>query len=273
MKKLVVGTGMGFENIPVAEQMERLAKIGWDGVFTGWNEKDGIGAWAEKARSLGLYYQSVHAPFDVAAVIWDEGEEGEKAVEKLIRCVEDCVQNGVMLVVMHTIIGFDRHTPNLIGIKRFGRIFDKAEELGAVIALENTEGEEYLEALMSVYAHYENVRFCIDTGHEMCYNHCRDLIGAYGKKLICTHLNDNMGITGEEITWKDDSHLLPFDGMADWNGIARRLQSVGYMGDLTFELTVKGKPERSCSDIYKGLNFEQFASRALERAKRFAKLL
>ena len=272
MSKLVIGTGLGFPEIPVLEQMERLAKIGWEGVFTDWNFR-GIKEYAKKARELGLFYQSVHAPFDGAAVIWEEGEKGEETMQTLIRCVEDCAYNGVTLVIMHAIIGFDKHTPTIVGMKRFGRVFDRARDLGVTVALENTEGAVYLNALMSVYMHEQNVGFCIDTGHELCYNGGRDMIGAYANKLICTHLNDNMGVTGEEITWQDDAHLLPFDGVANWQGIARRLQDAGYTGDLTFELTKAGKPERTCSDIYKDMDFEKFTTLAIKRAKKFQRML
>ena len=48
------------------------------------------------------------------------------------------------------------------------------------------------------------------------------MLALYGEKLICTHLNDNLGIKDFEgkTTWHDDLHLLPFDGIADWNKIA-----------------------------------------------------
>lgn len=35
----------------------------------------------------------------------------------------------------------------------------------------------------------------------MCVNYSHDLITEYGDKLIATHLNDNMKMTGDEITW------------------------------------------------------------------------
>ena len=107
----------------------------------------------------------------------------------------------------------------------------------------------------------------------MCYNASRDIIGKYADKLICTHLNDNMAQTGDSITWLDDSHLLPFDGVGDWNGIADRLKKAGYKNHLTFELTSKNKPERNTHDIYAHLDCQGFAALALERAKKFRSIL
>ena len=102
---------------------------------------------------------------------------------------------------------------------------------------------------------------------------CAKIRGKYADKLICTHLNDNMGQTGDSITWLDDSHLLPFDGVADWNKIAERLNKAGYKGDLTFELTSKSKPERNTHDRYADLDFTGFAALALEKAKKFRDII
>lgn len=273
MRKLVLGTGMGFPEISTLEQIRLIKKAGWDGVFTDWCEEDGNRSYREAIDREGLIYQSVHAPFKYCGKMWEEGEEGDAEVERQIRCLRDCAAVGVKLVVMHTIIGFDKFTPNELGVERFGKIFDAAKQYGVTVALENTEGEVYLEALMKAYRDHPAVRFCIDTGHEMCYNESRDMITKYGDRLVCTHINDNMKVTGDHITWHDDAHLLPFDGLADWEGVARRLKAVGYEGPLTFELTVKNKPNRHTHDIYAHLDFEGYIALALERARRFGELM
>ena len=141
------------------------------------------------------------------------------------------------------------------------------------IAFENTEGEEYLAAIMNRFADCESLGFCWDTGHELCYNRAKDMMAFYGDKLVSTHLNDNFGVTGEEITWLDDSHVLPFDGVADWNGIADRLLKVGFTNPLTFELTRQNKPERHTHDGYAKWSVEEFFENAHERAVRFAALM
>ena len=273
MRKLILGTGMGFSDISIPEQIVRIKKAGWDGVFTGWDEENGNRGFRDVIDREGLIYHSIHAPFDNIHTLWEEGENGERQTERQIRCLRDCADANVQLVIMHAIIGMERCTPNELGIERFGRIFEEARKLGITVALENTEGEVYLEALLNAYSDCLNVGFCIDTGHEMCYNYSRDLITKYGSRLVSTHLNDNMKITGEKLTWRDDSHLLPFDGLADWDGIAERLNKVGYKGPLTFELRYTNKPERHTNDIYAHLNFDSFVALALERARRFDGML
>lgn len=272
MYELVLSLGMGFKEKPT-EQMELIKKVGWDGFFTGWSKNESLEEYAKCGQKNGLIYQSVHAPFGNVDKIWESETEGDKYTEEQIECIRRSHDVGVDLVVAHAIIGMDRCTPTSLGLKRFEKIFNVAENLGVTVALENTEGEIYVEALMKEFGSSDRVRFCIDTGHEMCYNASRDIIGKYADKLICTHLNDNMGQTGAEITWLDDSHLLPFDGVADWNGIADRLKKAGYKNHLTFELTRNNKPERNTHDRYAHLGFEGFASLALEKAKKFRDIL
>lgn len=82
-----------------------------------------------------------------------------------------------------------------------------------------------------------------------------------------------MKITGDEITWLDDSHMMPFDGLADWKNIAKRLNAARFQGDLTFELVGKNRPERHTHDIYAALDMNAFLALALEKAKQFRTML
>lgn len=150
----------------------------------------------------------------------------------------------------------------------------EAENLGVKVAFENTEGEEYLAAVMERFKDSPAVGFCWDTGHEMCYNHSKDMLSLYGDKLIATHINDNLGIRDFDgnITWIDDLHLLPFDGIADWQGIADRLNKCGYDGILTFELNRCSKPDRHENDFYRDMSVEKYLTLAFMRACRVTAL-
>lgn len=267
MRNLILGTGMGL-SVPMPEQIVIIKECGFDGVFTQWDEDSEVGKKvASVIREEGLLYHSIHAPFVGVHHLWESRDEGECEVKRQIHCLEDAARFDVDLVIMHTIIGMERHDPTALGLERYARIFDTAKKLGVRVALENTEGEEYLDTLMCAFSDDNNVGFCIDTGHEMCYNGCRDMIGKYGYRLFSTHLNDNMGQIGAAITWLDDAHMLPFDGgMADWKGIVDRLEKVGYMGDLTFELTTKSKPKRHCNDRYATMLPEQYIKEAYQKA-------
>lgn len=257
------------------EQVKMIKSAGFDAVFAEWNGRGSLDEIAEEIKNQGLIFQSIHAPFKRAADMWHENEEkAEAAVAELIACLDDCKRLCVPIMVAHAFIGFDEHNPTPLGIKRFERVVKAAEERGIKLALENTEGEEYLDALMEAFKDNENVGFCLDTGHEMCYNRHRDMLNSYGDRLIATHLNDNLGISREDgkIFWTDDLHLLPFDGIADWDNFAARLDKWGYNGILTFELTVKSKPDRHENDKYAAMGTKQYLAEAYSRACRVADL-
>jgi len=275
-KKIGLGLlGYGFSETP-EEQIKLLAEIGFDSVFTGWKKDGYLKKIAEAAKENGLIYQSVHAPFDKIHLIWDEGEDGESALAELIECVDDCASVNVDIMVCHVWKGFgDEDHRSELGIERFLRLLDHAEKIGVKVAFENTEGEQYLEYIKEKLWDHPAAGFCIDTGHEMCYNYSRDMITKYGEngKLIATHINDNMAITGDKITWQDDSHLVPFDGVGDWQNVADRFNAVGYDGILTAELSVKEKPDRKVNYIYKGLDLRSYLTLVYERLAKFAKMM
>lgn len=273
-QKLGLGTygGIGIDN---NEQIKLFKKAGFDAFFTDWNYGAPVEKWVKTAKDEGMIYQSIHAPFGKSDDMWgDDKELAEVAENELLACLADCEKYEVPIMVMHAIIGFDNHNPTEIGVERFGRIVDAAEKAGIKLAFENTEGEEYLFKLFDSFGERKNVGFCWDTGHEMCYNHSQDLLAKLGNNLIATHLNDNLGIKdfGGKITWLDDLHLLPFDGIADWQGIANRLDKWGYNDIMTFELTTKSKPNRHENDVYEAMDFEIYLAEAFKRACRVANL-
>ena len=177
-------------------------------------------------------------------------------------------------MVVHPFIGFGHWEPTQDGIDNFRKIADAAQEQNVQIAFENVEGEDYLRVLMNAFREYDNVGFCWDAGHELCYNKGKDMLSVYGDRLIATHLNDNLGVSDPagSIYWTDDLHLLPFDGIRNWTAAANRLNEVGYNGILTFELTRKSKPNRHDNDKYARMPIEEYIAECYARACRFAYL-
>ena len=192
--KLALATSKSF-GLPYDEQVVKIHEAGFDGFFTEWGSDIDCGACKNTGDSLGMIYQSIHAPFKNAKRMWHgTNEEADFAVKELINCVEDCAKLNVPLTVIHAFIGFEDHSPNEFGIENYCKVVKRANELGINIAFENTEGEEYLTALMDAFKAEKNVGFCWDTGHEMCYNHSKDMMALYGDRIFGTHINDNLGI-------------------------------------------------------------------------------
>ena len=266
-RKLALGIGVGYQD-SFENTVKFTKSAGFDGCFTGCN-RDGsdIAEMAETIAKNGLIYQSVHSPFTKVHHLWEEGEEGEHQTDLLISCLNACQRSDVPIMIVHPIIGMDRHTPNDLGIKRFARLVEAAEKTNVMLAFENVENLEYLDKIFSDLGNSSSVGLCWDTGHEMCYNFNTDIPGRFPGKLIATHFNDNLGITDPaNVTWHDDAHLLPTDGIADWAGIMRRIERENYSGIITFEITRNNKPDRHTHDIYDGLDHEAFIALAYEKA-------
>ncbi len=270
-QKLCLGISDSFD-IPYEEQVTLFKKVGFDGFFYEMQTPERTRELKRCADSNGMYFQSVHARFTKMADIWKGGDKAREASDELLECLYSCAENSIPIMVCHAFIGFNDHTPTAEGIEEFSRVVKKAEELGIRIAMENTEGEEYLDAVMRAFWDSEAIGFCIDSGHELCYNCGKDMLSLYGKKLAATHINDNLGVSSEdgEITWLDDLHLLPFDGRVDFEDLAWRFKKCGYIGPLTFELTRDSKPGRHENDSYKAMDIEKYLSLAYEKAAKFA---
>ncbi len=268
--KLAINNDVGFDDVPLQEQLYCIANAGFDGFFPTWKFPGCLKEMHDVAKQAGLVIQSVHAPYEESAHIWRDSDAGEAQFQTLLSCLKECATYHVPIMVAHVALGFEKQQgPTELGIGRFQKLLDTAEELGVIVAFENTEGEEYLSYMKERLWQHPAAGFCIDTGHELCYNRGRDMITEFGAdgKLICTHFNDNLGVTGDSIFWTDDAHLMPFDGKVNFASAVSRMKKIGYKGWITLELTTKNKPERHTHDIYDCLDCAAFFQVAYRRAK------
>lgn len=268
--KLCLGTSEQF-GICAEEQIRLFRKAGFDAFFTAWDEN--LQKYRKIADEIGMIYQSVHAPFGNAASMWESGAEAQKATEELLQCVRDCGKVDVPLLIVHPYIGFEPTAgPNNDGIENFRLVVNEAKTYNVKIAFENVEQQEYLDALMKAFQSCENVGFCWDTGHELCYNRGKDMLALYGERLIATHINDNLGVSdyNGKTFWTDDLHLLPFDGVTNWQQVVERLNKYDYQDILTFELNKQSKPNRHENDKYTNMTIEAYIAECYARACRVA---
>lgn len=264
-RKICMSTLSASAAVPIPEQLPAYREVGLDGFFTRWDTH--VLEYREIADRLGLIYQSVHAPNDQTEKMWDTYQAAKPAIQGWLRCIDDCAAAQVPIMVAHAYRGIGTHREiTRERIDNFRRVMDYAGEKGVSVALENTEGSEYLTALLDAFETYSHVGFCWDTGHELCYYRGQDMTENRGHRMICTHLNDNLGCrTGNDtISADDDLHLLPFDGVADWKAIMGRLDRWNYRGILTFELKK--------TEYYREMSFRQYLEEAYSRVCRVAAL-
>lgn len=263
--------------IPYDEQITLFKKAGFEGCAIDLSDRDADATLlARKIKEENMIIPYLHAPFNKSDDMWMDGEIGDVALAELLDCLELCSNLEIPVMVAHTFIGFDSdNVPTDIGFARYGALAVRAKELGVKLAFENTEGEEYLFALMEKLEDIDSVCFCWDSGHELCYNYGKDLLALFGNRLAVTHINDNLGIKDcdGKITYIDDLHLLPFDGITDWNEAAKKLVRCRFDGPISFELSTVSKPNRHENDKYAAMPIESYIAEAYNRACRFATLV
>ncbi len=278
-QKLCLSTNSTF-GIPEAEQIRLFKKTGFEGfnVLWGYMMDDVVEECARVGKEEGMIFQSVHAPWNMCGDMWDEDcqEDAQEGIEQLKHCLDLCAKYEVPVMVCHVFVGFGMdYIPTETGLENFGKVIDYAKKVGVKIAFENTEGIEYLKAVLNRYKDEEHVGFCWDSGHEMCYNFSENLLELYGNRLFATHINDNLGVKdfNGKIFWHDDLHLLPFDGIADWDELTTRLANTGFDDILTFELNNKSKPNRHENDKYFNMPLEEYLAEAYSRACKIATMV
>jgi len=275
MWKQKVGVSVGNQyTLPSTDVIEIVSAIGFEAVSLAWSADANVSELVSTARNCGLDIQTLHAPFQKAAALWDHDSSiGVPARQEPMTVLESCEQHQIPIMVTHTWIGFNyTFDAENLNFENYDAVVAKAKEYGVKIAFENTEGEEYLFALMDRYKGEAHVGFCWDSGHEMCYNYSIDLLKDFGDRLLVTHLNDNLGISRfDGVTyWTDDLHLLPYDGIADWDYNVERLKNSRKLDIINFEVGKYSKPNRHENDIYEKMSDTEYYTEAYKRACKIA---
>ena len=274
MNKQKIGVTVKSYGLSIREEFQIVKSVGFEAISLGWCTDDVMAETVSVAEELGLEIHYLHAPYKKAAALWSREEsECAPAREEFFAVIDSCAKFHVPIVVAHVWIGFNYlFDKSSLYYGNFEKIVAYARERNVKIAFENTEGEEFLLALMEHFQNNETVGFCWDSGHEMCYNRSEDILGALGDRLLVTHLNDNLGISRFDgrIHWTDDLHLLPYDGIADWEDNVRRLKRAKRVPILNFELSIASKPNRHDNDVYTKMTPTEFYTEAYKRACKIA---
>lgn len=275
MYKQKIGISLDHKySIGICEILKIIKNVGFEAISPAWKSNTDLVQILNTAKELGLEVQSLHAPFGKAADMWSRETDIYTPVKnELLEIIASCADLKIPVMVVHAWIGFDyKFEKESLYYENFDEIVSYSKKKNVKIAFENTEGGEYLGALMEHFENNDTVGFCWDSGHEMCYNYSEDLLAKFGDRLIMTHLNDNLGISrfDGKIFWTDDLHLLPFDGVADWDYNIARLQKSQHMPILNFELSINSKPNRHENDVYMQMTPEQYFTEAYKRACKIA---
>lgn len=123
----------------------------------------------------------------------------------------------------------------------FANLADYAKEYGVTVCVENLPFPEYplttVEQVCEIVDKLDrdNLKVCLDTGHAAIFYGSRvgDAVRYIGKRLEAVHIHDNMG--------KEDEHLIPGEGIVDWNDFAAALGEIGFDKVVSLETSAKHK--------------------------------
>lgn len=259
---------------PMPEVIRLLRSTGFDAVSPLWQRGVDLADTVRTAQDCGMVLQSLHGPLRGLPGMWSRDKEAFEAIRAdVLASAESCADYGIPMLVVHSWSGISytfREEDLYFG--HFDDLVDLACRRGIRIAFENLEGPEFLAALLERYANVPNVGLCWDSGHELCYAPEWDFLKACGDRLIMTHINDNYGITDPEgrLQGTDDLHLIPFQGIADWEKTLSRLKQAKPQEILNFELKIRPKGDRCKVDLYSKLPLEQFFGESYRGACRVA---
>lgn len=236
--------------------------LGFDAVFTAYLPSDPSFAdrCAVCAAENGLAYESLHAPFGHINDIWKEGDDGDRMLRELTDAVEAAHRLQIPVTVVHLSSGNNAPCVNDVGHRRLDMLMEVAVKRGVTVAFENLRKLANLAFVMELYESVEKAAFCWDVGHEQCFTGGREYMPLFGKRLVCTHIHDNLMEPG------GDLHMLPFDGKIRFERTVQLLKQYDYHGTLTLEVFPH------FSKLYSTLSPEEFYRKAFDAAAKLREM-
>lgn len=227
----MAGDGMSDE-----ECLRMIKAAGFDFVCLGMRKiaDRSLGDALKICEKLDLPVDNIHLIGTGTTEIWSEGRYGDEVAERYCRQIEYCASFGVRVGITHVTWGHQPPRPvSEIGLSRFARIAECAEKNQFTLALENSVFPGHLYGAMDRLSDLPNIGFCFDSGHQNAFAPEEDFLGRLGSRLAATHLQDNNG--------KLDLHVMPLDGCAPWEKIAKKLAATK-LGSSRITAEVSGDP-------------------------------
>ena len=175
----------------------------------------------KKCLHSGLIYESLHAPFRNINDIWTSSDASQKVLDDFLLSVELAHEYAIPIVVCHLSSGKKPIPANEAGLKHFDILINEAAKKNITIAFENQRKLANLALMFEMYGKDTNVGFCWDVGHEKCFADSMEYMPLFGDRLVFTHIHDN------HLQPDGDEHLLPFDGLIDYNRTTELLKKSG----------------------------------------------
>lgn len=211
------------------------------------------------AQNAGIEIYQAHGPWRWPPQDFTPEERAER-FEKMSRAILGCQILGCPNFIIHPIMPFgdwqDPEPEKLweMNLEFFSRLCEVAKAHDTVICFENmpmlalslSTPEQILRFVKQIDSPY--MRVCLDTGHCSVFGLSpADAVRLLGKEYLrALHVHDNDG--------KADRHMLPGEGVIDWDAFACALAEVGSDCPVSLETAVSGKiPANQREDAEKAL--------------------
>lgn len=245
------------KTLPLEKQAELMKQNGFTKTFCFPHEEAAGEEGVSVLSRYGISFDTLHAPFDSINDIWKDEESGDIMLKRLLDSIEKCRVVGAPTMIVHLSSKTPAPRVTDIGFSRFDRLMDYAQKNNVKIAFEN---QRVVSNIACVLECYENAGFCWDVGHEECFAHGRRYMDIFGERLSALHLHDN------HKEFNKDEHLIPFDGLIDYNRVALSITKYRYTGTLMLEAI------RENSNRYSGMSPEDYYEHAGKAAKKLKAL-
>lgn len=244
--------------LSIERQIELMAENGFGHTFIMADDPCLTDGLVDKVKRAGIVFDMLHAPFDGINAMWKEGSDGDVMLKILTDSVEKCADYEIPVLVVHLSSGRPAPVISDAGNRRFSALMEAARRKNVTVAYEN---QRFLANLASALEQHTDAGFCWDVGHEGCFANGRKYMPLFGDRLSVVHIHDNHHLPDQ------DEHLLPFDGICDYEMIARSLARYNFGGSVMLEVF------RSESDLYNNMTPEEYYRRAGNAAKKVADMV
>jgi len=185
----------------------------------------------EYADSIGMRCNQCHSFMRFKSVNYSN-DDNDYYFELEKRCIRIAGIMGADNIVVHPFSTYSEEE----NVRLFLELSNIAEESGINIAIENMPTGLYSDpnGICSLLGkiNRKNVGLCLDIGHAELPKESTtcavEIIKRCHMYLKCLHIDDN--------DLKEDSHLMPGDGLINFKDIFRALKDINYNGFFTFEI-------------------------------------
>ena len=260
MRKIGINLNAVGGAMSTADYLKEVAGLGFDCTFLMSSTPAEMAEIEKLVHGAGLFFDQLHAPFKGINYMWSAGEEGDAIYKRLTDAIDCCVALDAPIATVHLSSGPTPPMINDLGRGRYISLVEYAAKKGIKIAFENQRKLYNIAWAFEEFLHADNVGFCWDTGHEACATPNIEFMSLFGDRLICTHIQDNNAVFGEDI------HILPFDGKVNFDRAAMWLKKADYQGNLMLEVGNE-------HSTYDGMAPEAFLARAYEAVCRLRRMV